>query len=532
MTNNRLKIGFMGRILPNLAVIAQPILAFFMMVVLSTTASAQDFEPIDFDLPDGISIWQYGLLLFNLDEVVETVAFYAFLMAVLVIIFGLTIALRQFVWSAYTGLAVFGLLYIALNDQNVSGIHWSGLEITPRALLVVGHLMATANFVVAAFAIPHGTRLRRLKWPLFGMSVLSWPVWWIGTGVSIDQAKVIFNLFAGLSGLAHAIPFSRFRHVDGQLDRGLRLSALVIFLFLMGTVVVLSFDLGDEPVDVILASRLLIVAVIGFLVTFFIRRVFAVRRSRELIIQQTIQDAQREAEISRQLMEMERKHTETREIARLQKMRLATASHDIRQPIMSLRTTMDVLSQKQPPDVKAQLQQAFDYLDQLAGSYVEEARGEAPIRPEEDAPGTHHDGVERLSSELLCQSLDRMFADEAAQNGTPLLIRNEPVDMLVTPLALMRIVSNLITNAIKHSDGGSIDVDVRQDDGKAIVQVSNQGQLPPGDVFAAYAKGEASEGEGLGLAIVHEQASAHGYGLVHHARAGRVVFEVTVPATP
>lgn len=506
--------------------LAQGALTFVLLAVSTVQAAADGMEDFDFDLPDWLSFQQYLSLLVNLDEAVETVAFYSFLSAVLLILFGLTIALKQYVWSAYTGVAAFGLIYIALHEQNQSGIYWTGLQLLPRDLLILGHVMISVNFVTSAFAIPTHSVLRRFRWPLVGCAVLGWGVWGFGLSQPVVTATVLFNVSATLGGLSHAIPFSTFRHLDGGYDRGLRIGVSVLALALVVTVALVSVEFGDEEIDRVFASRLLIVAVIGFLVFFFIRRVYAVRQSREAAIQKTIEDAKREAEISRDLLDVQKQHSETLEVARLQKMRLATASHDIRQPIMSLRTTMDALSQRQTPEVKAQLRAAFDYLDQLAASYIVEARGDAPMVP--DADDLSPMGAEVMSTQLLGETLTRMFSDEAAKSGTPLQVDVEPAEISVQPLSLMRVLSNLVSNAITHAKGGVIALRAVRENGEVAIEVDNEGELPEGDVFAAFAKGAESGGQGLGLAIIREQAERDGYRLSHSSGGGRTVFRLGV----
>jgi two-component system CheB/CheR fusion protein len=91
---------------------------------------------------------------------------------------------------------------------------------------------------------------------------------------------------------------------------------------------------------------------------------------------------------------------------------------------------------------------------------------------------------------------------------------------LVDPVRLEQIVSNLLHNAIKFTEiGGCIDVCVRSVDGFANVSVADNGAgicpnfLP--HVFTMFGQEmrshpAASEGLGIGLALVQELAKAHG----------------------
>jgi signal transduction histidine kinase len=94
----------------------------------------------------------------------------------------------------------------------------------------------------------------------------------------------------------------------------------------------------------------------------------------------------------------------------------------------------------------------------------------------------------------------------------------------------MRLLSNLVSNAIKHADGGVVAVTAKPDGAQAVFQVSNTGVLPERDVFAAYEKGTDSTGQGLGLAIIQQLAVNNGFTLTHHSDVqSGTVFRLSLP---
>ena len=108
------------------------------------------------------------------------------------------------------------------------------------------------------------------------------------------------------------------------------------------------------------------------------------------------------------------------------------------------------------------------------------------------------------------------------------------------PNAIERILANLVSNAIKFTpSGGAIHVSLSSSDGRAIVQVRDNG---PGidpelrqRLFGrfergAHAKRSAVSGSGLGLSLVKELAEAHGGTVsVADAEGGGSVFRVEIP---
>jgi signal transduction histidine kinase len=93
----------------------------------------------------------------------------------------------------------------------------------------------------------------------------------------------------------------------------------------------------------------------------------------------------------------------------------------------------------------------------------------------------------------------------AALDGDPLLVR--------------RLVSNLIQNAVRHNvPGGHLQVTTGSSRGRAVVSVTNSGQvIPPAEVDRLFqpfqrlgARRARDDGHGLGLSIVRAIAAAHG----------------------
>lgn len=105
------------------------------------------------------------------------------------------------------------------------------------------------------------------------------------------------------------------------------------------------------------------------------------------------------------------------------------------------------------------------------------------------------------------------------------------------------VVDNLLSNAIKFSpQGGAIIMDLKQQNDKIIIGISDQGpgisEQDQDRVFEAFYQGRtpqknASEGTGLGLAIIKEYVLAHS-GQVAIIKSGwqGAQFRVTLPISP
>jgi two-component system, OmpR family, sensor histidine kinase BaeS len=85
----------------------------------------------------------------------------------------------------------------------------------------------------------------------------------------------------------------------------------------------------------------------------------------------------------------------------------------------------------------------------------------------------------------------------------------------VDPVRVREIITNLLTNAIRHTPpGGRVDVTVQAARGEAVIDVRDTGEgIPAADlphVFNRFQRRADSGGSGLGLTIVRDLAAAHG----------------------
>ncbi len=219
------------------------------------------------------------------------------------------------------------------------------------------------------------------------------------------------------------------------------------------------------------------------------------------------------------------------ESVRAQRQLVADASHELRTPITSLRTNIEVLLEQGDEltdddrrrllaDVLEQSQE----LSGLIGDVIELARGDLPLTSAEDV------------------ALDRVVAEAVAraQRDFPHVVYEtslEPVIVEGMPERLARAVKNLLDNAAHHSaQGGVVEVAVDH----AGVRVRDHGtgieesDLPY--VFDRFYRGANSrhrQGSGLGLAIVRQVASQHG-GSIEAANApdGGALFTLQLPTAP
>lgn len=212
---------------------------------------------------------------------------------------------------------------------------------------------------------------------------------------------------------------------------------------------------------------------------------------------------------------------------------VAAASHDLLQPLSAARLFLaSLLDEALPEPTRQTLEKAENalvsvgqILDALLDiSRLEAGRAEVEVRPV------------RLDR-LLAQLRDE-FAPVAARKGLDLRILPARAEVDSDPTYLRRILQNLIGNALRYTETGRVLVGVRHVGGDLRIEVHDTGPGIPAEeqtnIFKEFhrlnAPASASEGMGLGLAIVDRACALLGHPLTLRSAPGQgTCFAVGLP---
>jgi two-component system sensor histidine kinase MprB len=191
-----------------------------------------------------------------------------------------------------------------------------------------------------------------------------------------------------------------------------------------------------------------------------------------------------------------------------QRQLVADASHELRTPVTSLRTNIEILQHQgrniDPEDQRRLLDEVVQQIEELTlliGDLIDLGRGEEPNADVEDVR------LDLMVGEVAARARHRSPA-------TPLHLDVLPTVVSGVSARLERAVSNLIDNALKYSPPGKpVEVALRgaeltvRDHGPGI----SREDLPHVfDRFYRGAEARGRPGSGLGLAIVRQVATQQG----------------------
>lgn len=261
------------------------------------------------------------------------------------------------------------------------------------------------------------------------------------------------------------------------------------------------------------------------------------RLERDNALHNEISATQEKLRISKALVDAERAHARAVTLADRQRQRLASTAHDIQQPLASLRLAVSRLSASDDATV-SQVHESFDYLDDLISANLEGTRPEsftdhdAHAQVSNDHASHSADSAkanarqdEEFDVAIVLRNVETMFVDEAQNKGVDLTFIPSTARVRTQPLVLLRIVSNLVSNAVKYTDSGRIVVGVRRTADHVSIEVHDTGPgMSAADIdrlLLPYERGSTKPGTGLGLALIHQLATENGINFDLKSKPGK-----------
>ena len=278
-------------------------------------------------------------------------------------------------------------------------------------------------------------------------------------------------------------------------------------------------SLGWLPANTLLTHPVMLGSAVEMLLLSFALadRIKADREAKELALSMGLREQVKKQEAERQSIEKSRF--------------LAAVSHDLRQPLFAMGLVTESLHAREPrldPTVM-QMKSAIGWANGLLDSIITMARLET---------GSLRANMSDFSIQPLLDRVELAFEPQATAKGLRWVVTPSVACVHSDPLLLERMVSNLVSNAVRFTQSGGVVVSCRPSGSCLLLQVWDTGAgIDPAHhetIFTEYFRGEpeteSDNGVGLGLFIVKNCATMLSVGLSLRSVPGRgSCFSLRIP---
>lgn len=213
---------------------------------------------------------------------------------------------------------------------------------------------------------------------------------------------------------------------------------------------------------------------------------------------------------------------------------LATASHDLRQPLQTLQLLNEALARRLNDatslDLIQRQQAALGSMADLLNALLDVTRLES---------GALIPNLEVVPLSAVLADLERQFSDVASTRNLTLRVPPTTECLRTDRVLLRQILQNLLSNALQYTCDGGVTVTVQRDAADLRIAVADTGVGIPApeldrvfdEYFRVETPGIRSRGFGLGLTIVRQITRLLGYVVTVESELQRgTTFVVRVPA--
>lgn len=426
-----------------------------------------------------------------------TAAYYVFCVSGLCFLTVLILSVHRLMWLAYVGQTSLALVYVVALDGDLQLLLGLSRPLDDLAIIISGCVMLAYSFCLVAKLAQPDPQVDRLHMPLYAAAAASVL---LPFGLLVAPFNVVHTVllsFLAVAFVVQALPPLTW----GFLPKPLRPRAMpVIQISIVGFAVVTALlasyiEASDQQWLVVRRIALVGIVMSGIITMMYMT--YIIERMRASSARRALLAAESEASTNLALLEAEREYSRVRELAMHRTEQLSSVSHDLRQPLGSLRATLDGLIQEQSVEVVDQANEALDYLDQLAKSFVDGSTSKSK---------TDDGDIETVPIQILLQSLEQMFRGEALSRGVEIRVVRSSLSVRAVPVPLMRVLANLVANALKHAECQRILLGARPKGSTVSLQVVDDGQG-----LTVARKEPNTDGSGLGLNIVQVLCQEHGF---------------------
>lgn len=289
-------------------------------------------------------------------------------------------------------------------------------------------------------------------------------------------------------------------------------------LFLIGFLILLSYafltiragfpDMAEhnDLIDAIALSLLVVDSLV--FAAAIITQVKGIMNERDAARDAELAASMDRAEAADRLAQAYVDRDEAREKIIQSRQQLAETRHDLRQPLVGLRSALSGIDPENH-ELRRAVGASVDYIDALLKGTMF-GGGDQKDKQNRGAQKTGTTGV-KLAQHFA--TLNQMFGAEAAASGNALEFADTDTELVASPVALLRILSNLIDNAIQYAPGTPINITSGQDGTTAWIEVCDGGNGIPETGTPESPERDTGLDRGYGLNIVRAIAAKENFEL-------------------
>jgi signal transduction histidine kinase len=218
-------------------------------------------------------------------------------------------------------------------------------------------------------------------------------------------------------------------------------------------------------------------------------------------------------------------HEETMQLDQLKLNFVAIASHELRTPATAVYGALATISQR--PGLSDDLVRTL-----IATAYEQSDRLRRLIEQLLDLSRLDDRATNVSPRPIVLHSVLHEIAAGVVPAGAVNVDVASDLAVVADPLVLERVVSNLLTNAIRHGEP-PIQVTAEKYQRRLRISVADSGSGVPDELrarlFERFSRTESAGGSGLGLAIARAYARAHGGDLVYSPDGRGARFDLILP---
>ncbi len=461
--------------------------------------------------------------------------FYGMMLVMIALAIVALVSLRQPVFAAYAGYLVSILAYIAHGDGTAFQYVWSNFPrfnsnastVAGSSVMIFGALFAISFLQTKRYHPVMHRILQGVIVAVLLVDIVLWP-----TNPQLLKRLLVLMISASvLTFLAAGVVAARTRFREVRFYLYAWFASLIPAMLLTAR---FAFGLETTFITPYDATRIAL-AIDALMMGLAIFDSY--NHQRQTAMEETVAHAERNLALGQRLAVLEQSYAQVSANAREREESVKDAVHDLRQPMHALRLSLRQMfsAGKDGTGDAGQVEAALAYMEDLVAERLADHPGHA-------APASGGDTASDASGPGLhgvLRSVADMFAPEAAEKGLDLKLVLAAPDAGVAAYPLMRVVANLVSNAIKYTRQGRVVIGLRREGGGHRIEIHDTGPGLSGEEFDRALKRserlerdlDAADGSGLGLSVVKEIAAEQRWRLsaCDHRRTGATI-RLAVPA--